>query len=222
MEIQLSPIDVRILGALIEKEITTPQYYPISLNALTNACNQKSNRDPVMNLDEKTVVRTLEELRFNHKLIWQVSEAGARVPKYKHNISVIHEFSQQEVSILCELFLRGPQTLGELRSRTARLCEFDNLEEVEKVLQDLIDAEQGPFVQKLPREAGRRENRYAHLFCGEIEIDEDKLRPALESAALEVQAENKRIEALEKDISAIKEELAALKEQFHTFKKQFD
>jgi len=222
MEIQLTPIEVRILGALIEKEITTPQYYPITLNALTNACNQKSNRNPVMNLDDKTVVRILEELRFDHKLTWRVSEAGARVPKYKHNISVIHEFSPQEVSLLCELFLRGPQTLGELRSHTARLCEFENLEEVEEVLQNLINAEQGPFVQKLPREAGRRENRYAHLFCGEIEVDEDKLNPALEPAAIEVQAENKRIEALEEDLSKMKEELAALKEQFDKFKKQFD
>jgi uncharacterized protein YceH (UPF0502 family) len=222
MEIQLSPIEVRILGTLIEKEITTPQYYPISLNALTNACNQKSNRDPVMNLDEKTVVRILEELRFNHKLIWQISTAGGRVPKYKHNISIIHEFSQQEVNILCELFLRGPQTLGELRTHTARLCDFENLEEVEEILQNLIDAEQGPFVQKLPREPGRRENRYAHLFCGEVKIDEDMLKPPLEPAAIEVQAENKRIEALEHDLSAIKEELAILKEQFFTFKKQFD
>jgi uncharacterized protein YceH (UPF0502 family) len=222
MEIQLTPIEVRILGALIEKEITTPQYYPITLNALTNACNQKSNRYPVMNLDDKTVVRILEELRFDHKLTWRVSEAGARVPKYKHNISVIHEFSPQEVSLLCELFLRGPQTLGELRSHTARLCEFENLEEVEEVLQNLINAEQGPFVQKLPREAGRRENRYAHLFCGEVKVDEDKLKPLLEPATIEVQAENKRIEALEENLSKMKEELAALKEQFDTFKKQFD
>jgi uncharacterized protein YceH (UPF0502 family) len=175
-----------------------------------------------MNLDEKTVVRTLEELRFNHKLIWQISTAGGRVAKYKHNISVIYDFSPQEIAILCELFLRGPQTLGELRTHTARLCEFENLEEVERLLQKLIDADTGPYVQKLPREAGRRENRYAHLFCGVVEVDDDKLKPPFEPAAIEVQAENKRIEALEKDISAIKEELRNLKEQFYLFKKQFE
>ena len=222
MELILSAIEIRILGALIEKEITTPHYYPISLNALTNACNQKSNRNPVMNVDEKTVVRTLEELRFHHKLIWQVTTAGGRVAKYKHNISTIYEFSLQEISVLCELFIRGPQTLGELRTHTGRLCEFESLEEVEDIIQKLINAEQGPFVQKLPREVGRRENRYAHLFCGEIEVGDEKFKPPLEPAALEVQSENKRIEALEEEVSSIKEELGDLKEQFCLFKKQFE
>lgn len=222
MEIILSAIDVRIIGALIEKEITTPEYYPLTLNALTNACNQKSNRYPVMNLDEKTVVRLLEELRFDHKLIWQISTAGSRVAKYKHNISVIDDFSPQEIALLCELFLRGPQTLGELRTHTARLCGFENLDEVEGLLQKLVDRDTGPYVQKLPRETGRRENRYAHLFCGEVEVDDDKLKPPLEPAAIEVLAENKRIEALEKEITVIKEELGNLKEQFHLFKKQFE
>ncbi len=218
MDILLSPIEVRILGALIEKENTTPDYYPLTLNALTNACNQRSNRYPVMRLDEKTIVRVLEELRFK-KLTWQVSTAGSRVPKYKHHMSTIDDFSLQEISILCTLFLRGPQTLGELRTHTARLCEFESLEQVEEVLQQLINSEKGPFGQKLPREIGRRENRYAHLFCGEVEID---LNPPLEPAAIEVQAENKRIEALEQDMSNIKEELSALKEQFYLFKKQFE
>lgn len=218
MDILLSPVEVRILGALIEKDITTPQYYPLSLNSLTNACNQKSNRDPVMNLDEKTVVRVLEELRYK-KLIWQVTTAGGRVSKYKHNISTIDEFSLQEISILCELFLRGPQTLGELRTHTARLSKFDSLEEVEAVLQKLMENEKGPFVQKLPREIGRKENRYAHLFCGEMEVD---LSPPLERAAIEVQAENKRIEVLEQEMALLKEELNALKEQFYLFKKQFE
>jgi uncharacterized protein YceH (UPF0502 family) len=222
MEIILSPVEVRILGALIEKETTTPKYYPLTLNALTNACNQKSNRNPVMNLDDKTVVRVLEELRFNHKLIWHVTTAGGRVAKYKHNISAICEFSPQQISILCELFLRGPQTLGELRTHTARIYDFETLEEVEELLQKLIDDEKGPFVQKLPREAGRRENRYAHLFCGEVKIDYEKIRPPFEPATMEVFAENKRIEALERNLSLIKEELCNLKEQFDSFKKQFE
>ncbi len=117
---------------------------------------------------------------------------------------------------------RGPQTLGELRTHTARLCEFENLEEVETLLQKLIDTDTGPYVQKLPREAGRRENRYAHLFCGEVEVDDDKLKPLLGAAAIEVLAENKRIEALEQEITVIKEELGNLKERFHLFKKQFE
>ena len=221
MDILLSPIEVRIIGALIEKESTTPEYYPLSLNALTNACNQKSNRDPVMKLDEKTVVRILEDLRFK-KFVRQITTAGARVVKYKHDISGLYGFSPQEKSILCELFLRGPQTLGELRTHIVRFCEFENLEELEDLLQKLIDAEKGPFVQKLPREIGRRENRYAHLFCGEVKVDNDKLKPLLEPAAIEVQAENKRIEALEQDMASIKDELSNLKKEFYLFKKQFE
>jgi len=220
MDIMLSPIEVRILGSLIEKEITTPDYYPISLNALTNACNQKSNRNPAMSIDEKTVVRKLEGL-ISKKLVWRVDAALSRVEKYKHNISSIKDFTQQETGLLCELFLRGPQTLGELRTHTARICKFDNLEEVEEVLKTLIDdAEEGPFIQKLPREAGRRERRYAHLLSGEIEVD--KLQTSRDTAVIEVQAENKRIEALEQEISLLKEELNNLKEQFYLFKKEFE
>ena len=213
-----SSIEIRILGSLIEKELTTPQYYPLTLNALTNACNQKSNRDPVMKLDETTVVRILEELRFD-KLIWQVTTAGSRVPKYKHHITTIENFSLYAVSVLSELFLRGPQTLGELRTHTARFCEFNSLEEVEEVLRKLAASEHGPIEQKLPREAGRRENRYAHLFCGEVEVDTTS---QLEPAAIEVQAENKRIEVLEKEVLSLKTELGVLKKAFSLFKKQFE
>jgi hypothetical protein len=221
MDIKLSAMEVRILGALIEKEITTPDYYPLSMNALTNACNQKSNRDPVMNLDEKTVAITIMELRFK-KLIWQVFTSGGRASKYKHILSDIYEFTLQEISLLCALFLRGPQTIGELRTHTARLFEFKKLEEVEEVLQKLINAEKGSFVQKLPREFGRRENRYAHLFCGEVKFDNNKSKPPLEPTAIEIQTENKRIETLEQDIFLFKEELSNLKEQFYLFKKQFE
>jgi hypothetical protein len=220
VDILLSPVEVRILGALIEKEITTPQHYPLSLNALTNACNQKSNRDPVMNLDEKTVERTLAELRFK-KLVWKTTAAGDRVTKYKHSISAIHEFTQKEVNVLAELFLRGPQTLGELRTHTARFGEFEDLEEVENVLQNLIDAEQGPFIIKLPREIGRRENRYAHLFCGEVKVATERLEPLQESEIEKLQTENKRMEVLEQEIALLKDELNNLKEEFISFKKQF-
>ncbi len=214
----LSLLEVRILGSLIEKELTTPEYYPLSLNALTNACNQKSNRDPVMSIDETTVARVLEELRYK-KLIWKVTITGGKVAKYKHNISTIHEFSLPEVSILCELFLRGPQTLGELRTHCARFHEFQSLEAVEAVLQGLAASEKGLFVQKLPREFGRKECRYAHLFCGPVKVDDT---PPPEAAVIEVQAENKRIEALEQEVSALKAELGNLRDQFYSFKKQFE
>ncbi|MBI5788057.1 MAG: YceH family protein [Candidatus Schekmanbacteria bacterium] len=214
MEILLSPVEVRILGSLIEKELTTPQYYPLSLNALTNACNQKSNRDPVMELNDEELSIVLEELRFK-KLIWQVSSAGDRVDKYKHNIQAINNFAIQEISILAELFLRGPQTLGELRTHTARFYEFESLDEVEKILQGLIDDPKGPFVQKLPREAGRKENRYAHLLCGEVIIESQPDQG-------EIQIKTPRLEALEREIAFLKEELVRLKEQFNLFKKQFE
>ncbi len=221
MDILFSPVEIRILGSLIEKETTTPQYYPLSLNALTNACNQKSNRDPVMNLDEETVERILDGLRFR-KLAWKVTTAGDRVAKYKHNISTVHNFTPQEISLLCELFLRGPQTLGELRTHAARFYEFKDLEEVETVLQNLMGAENGPFVQKLPREIGRRENRYAHLFCGEVQVETERLEPSFEASATKVYADNKRIEALEQELILLKTELTHLREQFDQFKKQFE
>lgn len=212
----LNNLEVRILGSLIEKELATPQYYPLTLNALTNAANQKSNRDPVMEIDETSVLRILENLR-EKKLIWQVSEAGARVVKYKHNITAIYAFTPPEVAILCELFLRGPQTLGELRTHTARFYQFENLEVVEVALQGLI--EKGPFVQKLPREIGRKENRYAHLLCGEVKIESAAL---VQGTVIEVMAENKRIEALEQEVFSLRQEIGQLKEQFEIFKKQFE
>ncbi len=220
MDIILSPIQVRILGSLIEKELATPQYYPLSLNALTNACNQKSNRHPVLDLDEAAVVKELGIIR-DTKLVWKISTAGSRVPKYEHNIIHIQEFTKKEVSILCELFLRGPQTVGELRTHAARFCEFANLEEVEEVLQNLISAEKGPFVTMLYRQAGRRENRYAHLFCGEVCVD-TKDTELFEPVAIQAHDDYKRIEALEHDVTALKEELADLKDQFISFKKQFE
>ena len=221
MEILLSPVEVRILGALIEKELATPQYYPLSQNSLTNACNQKSNRDPVMALDEESVLNAIKILR-KSKLVWRVETMGSRVEKYEHNISEIHEFTQQEIGILCELFLRGPQTVGEIRTRTARFCKFESLDEVEAVLQNLIDDTNiGPFVQKLPREMGRRENRYAHLFSGEVVIDTET-NEKVDEYTVTAQDELKRIEALELQVPELRAELAALREQFEEFKKQFE
>jgi len=220
MDIILNSVEARVLGSLIEKELTTPDYYPLTLNALTNACNQKSNRDPVMGLDEKTVVRGLDSLR-EKQFVWQVKTAGSRVPKYEHNIRKAAAFSPQEIGVLCVLLLRGPQTVGEMRSRTARLYNFSDLSEVEATLQGLTDREEGPFVVKLPRQTGRKERRYAHLFCGEVAVDEEEETPT-ETARLEVRAENERITELEQKVAVLQTEMSELKQQFAEFVRQFE
>ena len=169
MDINLSLHEARVIGALIEKELTTPDQYPLSLNALANACNQKSNREPVLDLDESTVQQTLDELMKKY-LVSEKSAFGSRVTKYRHRFTEFAslKFSAQELGIICVLLLRGPQTPGELRTRTARLCRFADVHEVEAVLQRLMEREDGPFVTRLSREAGKRESRYAHLFSGEV------------------------------------------------------
>ncbi len=169
MKIQLSAEDARVIGALIEKEITTPDQYPLSLNALVNACNQKSNRDPVMNLDARTVQRTLDDLA-RRALAVDRSGFGSRVPKYRQLFCNTAfgslRFSPAELAIVCELLLRGPQTPGELRTRASRMHPFGHVDEVQAVLDTLASREDGPFVVRLEREPGRRESRYAHLFSG--------------------------------------------------------
>jgi uncharacterized protein YceH (UPF0502 family) len=172
MDLVLDEHEARVVGSLLEKEITTPDQYPLSLNALTNACNQKSNRDPVMSLDEAEVLAALDSLRGKH-LILEKSGFGSRVPKYQHRFCNTQfgtlQFSEQEFGLVCVLLLRGPQTPGELRSRTQRLCRFSDVGEVEACLEALADREDGPFVVRLAREPGKRESRYAHLFSGEVE-----------------------------------------------------
>lgn len=220
MDIILNSVEARVLGSLIEKELTTPDYYPLTLNALTNACNQKSNRDPVMGLDEKAVVRGLDGLR-EKQFVWQVRTAGSRVSKYEHNIKNAAAFSTQEIGILCVLLLRGPQTVGELRSRTARLYNFRDLSEVEATLQELTDRKEGPFVVRLPRQTRRKERRYTHLFCGEVAVDEEEEAPT-ETARLEVRAENERITELEQKVTLLQTEMSELKQQFAEFVRQFE
>jgi uncharacterized protein YceH (UPF0502 family) len=172
MTIELTPHEARVIGCLIEKEIATPEQYPLSLNALVNACNQKSNRDPVLELDEATVQNVLDGLTKKY-LVSAESGFGSRVAKYRHRFCNSEygqlKFSPQELAIVCELLLRGPQTPGELRSRASRLCPFQDAGEVEQTLEHLARREDGPFVVRLAREPGRREARYAHQFCGEIE-----------------------------------------------------
>jgi uncharacterized protein YceH (UPF0502 family) len=170
MNLQLTHHETRVIGCLIEKSITTPEQYPLSLNALTNACNQKSNRDPVLDLDDSAVQQIVDDLK-KRFLVSEQSGYGSRVPKYQHmfcNTTVgTLKFSPQELAIVCELFLRGPQMPGELRSRASRMCKLTDVNEVTAVLEGLATREDGPYVRRLAREPGRRESRYAHLFSGE-------------------------------------------------------
>lgn len=172
MRIEITLLETRVVGSLIEKEITTPDQYPLSLSALTHACNQKSNRDPVMQLSEVEVQQIVDGLVKKH-LLSDRSGFGSRVTKYQHRFCNAGfgslEFSAQELGIICVLLLRGPQTPGELRTRTNRLCDFSDVHETEAVLRGLVEREDGPFVARLTREPGKRESRYAHLFSGEVE-----------------------------------------------------
>jgi uncharacterized protein YceH (UPF0502 family) len=173
MNIELTPVEARIIGCLIEKEITTPDQYPLSLNALTNACNQKTNRDPVMELTESQVQAAVDALMKKYLVSDRSAGYGGRVTKYKHRFCNTEfgsvKFSKQEVGILDVLLLRGPQTPGELRTRTNRLCDFTDTDEVETVLKSLMSREDGPFLARLPRAPGSRESRYVHLFSGMVE-----------------------------------------------------
>jgi uncharacterized protein len=216
---KLTAFEVRVLGSLIEKEITTPEYYPLTLNALLNACNQISNRDPVVSFDDKTVARSLEDLR-EKKLVWMVTGVG-RVPKYEHRFAEVLKLAEQELAVLCVLMLRGPQTVGEIRGRTGRLYEFKELEEVELTLQALITAEL-PLVAKLPRQPGTKESRYAHLLSGEVQIEEREVAPRIEPAVIEVRQENEKIAKLEEELAQVRMDLSELKQQFVDFKKQFE
>lgn len=223
MDIKLSFNETRVLGALIEKELTTPDIYPLSLNSLTNACNQKSNREPVVELTETTVQQTVDEL-VKKRMATEQSGFGSRVTKIKHRFCNTEfsslKLSAQELGIICVLFLRGPQTPGELRSRTNRLCEFKDVEEVENVLNQLADRSDGPFTQKLPREPGKRESRWAQLFSGEfngefsggIEVAAvNSMGNIYKSAAME--SPNERIALLENEMAEMRTEINALKEK---------
>ena len=164
MDMALTDVELRILGVLIEKQMATPDYYPMTLNALVNACNQKNNREPVMELDSEAIEQALTSLRKQH-LVWQIMTHGSRTAKYEHNLAEIASVSERELSVLCELFLRGPQTAGDLNTRTARLIETHGLMAIEQILKKLAEHHKGPFVEMLPRRPGHKENRYVHLFC---------------------------------------------------------
>lgn len=208
MELVLGPLEARVIGCLIEKEICTPDQYPLSLNALVNACNQKSNREPVLELSELDIRAVIDEL-VRRRLVVNTAGFNARVPRYQHRFCNTEfgelKFDAQELGILCELLLRGPQTPGELRSRTNRLCNFDDVTQVEAVLTRL--AEQGPYVVRLPREPGKRESRYAHLFGGEIDVQ--ALAEAMPTGGYASPAAD-RLSQLEQEVETLASRLAAL------------
>lgn len=219
MDCILNDIEVRVLGSLIEKELTTPEYYPLSLNALTNACNQKSNRDPAMSLSEEEVVRALDSLRFKQLAV--LSADGGRVPKYRHLMAEKSRLMPAELAIICELLVRGPQTVGELRTRGERMHPFGDLAAVEEVLQELLVRET-PLITLLPRQPGRKEGRYAQLFSGIPENSDESSEARPEPARQRVVAENERIAKLEADVASLREEILDLRRMMEEFKKQFE
>jgi uncharacterized protein len=216
MNIELSALEARVLGCLIEKQITTPEQYPMSLNALTNACNQKSNRDPVLQLPEVEVQGLIDGLSRKHLLL-EKSGFGSRVPKYQQRFCntefSVFQFTPQERAIVCELLLRGPQTPGELRSRAARMAEFADAAVAEQALEALAHRESGALVVRLAREPGRREARYAHLFSGPIAADSTpEPSPAQSPAgAPSAPAHADRLAALESEVRSLREEIERLK-----------
>jgi len=217
--ITLDAVETRVLGCLVEKEMATPEYYPLTLNALTNACNQKSNRDPVMSLEETDVVRALDRLRHNG-LAMQSAEGG-RVPKYRHTLAEKLHLEPEELAVLCELLVRGAQTVGELRGRAERLYPFKELAEVEEVLTGL-EQKEPPLTVKLPRQPGRKEPRHAHLLSGTPQEDTVPTEPSAEPATLRVRAEEARLEKLEQEVSDLREELSSLRKEIAAFRAQFE
>ena len=193
MSEHLTETEARILGALVEKQLTTPEYYPLTLNALVAACNQKTNREPVVSYDEQTVQKTLDVLR-DKNLVYVFYGSTSRVPKYKHMLPQVYELESSETAVICVLMLRGAQTLGELRERTQRLYEFSGVGEVSETLDNLSRRDE-PLVVKLERQAGQKEARYAHLLCGEVTSYQPPERISRSNSA-----DNERIEKLEQEV----------------------
>src|SRR5258708_11523457 len=212
----LTEIEPRVLGRLIEKDITTPDYYPLSLNALVNACNQKNNRDPVMTLDESAVRDALATLQ-EKRMAGPASGADSRVTKYEHRLQEVFNFDRREIAIVCVLLLRGPQTPGELRGRTERMFRFETLDDVQSAIQKLTDR-QPSLVRVLPRQPGTSESRYMHLFSGDVA--DSSPAAAAEPKSSGNQSES-RIANVENEVSSLRAEVAELRRELSEFKRQF-
>jgi uncharacterized protein len=217
----LNPVEVRVLGSLVEKDITTPDYYPLTLNALTNACNQSSNRDPVVAYAEHTVVRGLDSLR-ERKLAFMFQGADSRVAKFGHRIAETLELARPETAALCVLLLRGPQTVGEIRGRAARMHEFASLEDTEASLNALMGATPEPLAAKLPRQPGMKEQRYAQLLGGEVTLPSPALAPDPAAEPQAAPEQNDRLSKLERESSDLRAEVAELRQQFADLRKQLE
>jgi len=218
VNVLLTEVEVRVLGSLVEKDATTPDYYPLSINALVNACNQKSNRDPFMTLTEDAVRQALESLKVK-RLAGPVNSADSRVTKYEHRMQEVFNFSRGENAVLCVLMLRGPQTPGELRGRTERIHAFEDLDEVQSALQKLMQRDP-PLAQVLQRQPGTKESRYVHLFCGLVEAF---VMPEPNATPRALRMDNaERLEKLEETVAGLHKEVEDLKQQFAGFRKQFE
>lgn len=213
----LTAEEVRVLGSLIEKQLTTPEYYPLTLNSLTAACNQKSNRDPVVNFDEATIQTAIDSLR-EKNLVYLFYGSTSRAVKYKHMMPSVFDLNEAEVAVMCVLMLRGPQTLGEIRERTGRLHEFSGMGEVNETLDRLAGRDE-PLIAKLERQPGQKEGRFAHLLSGPIDVE--KLTFAREKTPASP-ASTERIETLEAEVGKLRSELESFRSEFAEFRKQFD
>jgi uncharacterized protein YceH (UPF0502 family) len=214
----LNEYELRTLGAMVEKHIATPDYYPMTLNALVNACNQKNHRDPVVSYDETIITKALDGLR-EKKLAYVFHGSEARAPKYGHLFPKAFDLSEAETPLMCVLILRGPQTSGELRSRTQHLRSFGSLAEVETLLQGLSLRDM-PLVVKLPRQPGSRESRFAHLLGGPVEMEQIEAPPHPATSVLQRHSENDKIAKLEEEIASLRMELSDLKQQFAELKRE--
>jgi uncharacterized protein YceH (UPF0502 family) len=220
MDLILNEVETRVLGSLVEKDVTTPDYYPLSLNALVNACNQKNNRDPVMNLDEDAVRQALDTLQ-QKRLAGPTSSADSRVTKYEHRLQEAFNFTRGETAILCVLLLRGPQTPGELRGRTERMHRFEDLTEVQSSLQRLMQRDP-PLARVLPRQPGTKEARYKHLLAGDTDDLTDVARAPTPASVPSQSGGADRIAQLEDEVANLQKEVADLKQQLASFRKQFE
>lgn len=212
---ELTEVEARVVGCLVEKQLTTPEYYPLTLNSLTNACNQKSNRDPVVSYDEQTVEKALENLR-DKNVVYVFYGSSSRVPKYKHILPDVYGLEPSEVAAISVLMLRGPQTAGEVNQRTTRLYDFRGIEDVVETLENLANRDE-PLVIRLERQPGQKEARYAHLLCGAIdpELLTNWQKPSSGS-------QSERINDLEAEIQSLRTDLETFRTEFEEFKKQFD